>query len=102
MTTLSSLKATNLVTRVDVTVESVHPPRTLVTKQGKTVTLLKLTVKDETARLPLTLWEEPGQPYPLFKPGQVLRLHNVRTSLFREEIQLGLQSTGHVEVIDQP
>ena len=77
-------------------VVQVLPPRTVKTKKGEEITIKELIAGDETGKIKIVLWENFGE----IKQGDVIKLENCWTTVFKNEIELNAGKKSRVIVIN--
>lgn len=79
---------------VEVTVLKAFQPRTIMTRDGRRVTLAEFEVSDNTESIILTLW---GDDINLVKQGDIIRIKNGYVTSFRGEPRLNIGRYGKIE-----
>ncbi|MCS7364650.1 MAG: OB-fold nucleic acid binding domain-containing protein [archaeon GB-1867-035] len=79
---------------VEVTVMKAFQPRTVITRDGRRVTLAEFEVSDDTGSIILTLW---GDDINLVKQGDTVRIRNGYVTSFRGEPRLNIGRYGKIE-----
>lgn len=79
---------------VEVTVMKAFQPRTVITRDGRRVTLAEFEVSDNTGSIILTLW---GDDINLVKQGDTVRIRNGYVTSFRGEPRLNIGRYGKIE-----
>ncbi len=83
---------------IEATVVDKQPPRTVVTKYGKQLTVTSATIKDDTGSITLSLWEKDINSIDV---GDKIRVTNGYVSEYKGQPQLSAGKYGKIEVLEK-
>ena len=95
---INELKAGVGNVELEATVVDKQPPRTVVTKYGKQLTVTSATLKDDTGTIVLSLWEKDINSIDV---GDKIKVTNGYVSEFKGNPQLSAGKYGKIEVLEK-
>ena len=93
---ISELKAGMNSVALTAKVAKMTEPKQITTKFGTQVTLVNVTLEDESGSVPMALW---GEQHSGIEEGANVEITGGFTKEFRDELQLGLGSGGKIRTL---